>query len=486
MRKSVLIITILLILQSFFFSCRSTSFDEEIKAVENGLLKAVVVKGDSVARMSIEDRMKYHKVPGVSIAVVRDGKLRWAKGYGFADTNDSTRVDENTLFQAGSISKPLAALAALKLVDEGKADLDADVNTYLKGWKVENNRFTETEKVTLRRLLTHTAGTTVHGFPGYSQTDSFPSDDDVLSGRGNTPAVMVDTIPGSIWRYSGGGYTVMEKVVEDISGMPFENYMEEHILRPLGMKNSTCEQPLSEKYHRKASAAYDAQGTIIEGLWHNYPEQAAAGLWTTPSDLAKYYIGVYDVMTDKTESVLSKETVGLMLTKDKNNWGLGPALSGEGDSLRFQHGGKNAGFTNYMTGFARRGDAVIVMTNADNGGKLTDEILRSVSDYYEWGIAEPRLVELESSDAHNMEPLLGRYVLDEQIPGIGNYYLEFVKEGEKLIVIDSIAGERVEMGVLDSLHFIDLESGEEMIFSLSNDTTAFMWGNRFRFIKVEE
>ena len=191
-----------------FISCQQTpEIDQSanINTIENSLLKAIQVKGQEPELMNIYDRMEFHKVPGVSIAIVKDGKLAWAKGYGIANTNTGKEVDVNTMFQAGSISKPLAALAALKLVEEGKINLDEDVNSYLKDWKVEENRFTETEKISIRGLLTHTAGMTVHGFPGYQQTDTFPTIVEVLNGEGNTATIFPDTIPGSIWRYSGGG-----------------------------------------------------------------------------------------------------------------------------------------------------------------------------------------------------------------------------------------------------------------------------------------
>jgi len=253
----------ILIVITFFTACSTTThvdLKDEIEVIENGLMKAVQIKGDIPKRFSLAERMEYHKVPGVSIAVVIDNKISWAKGYGIANTETGKEVGVNTLFQAGSISKPLAALSALKLVEEGSVDLDHDVNTYLTSWKIPDNDFTQDEKVTLRRLLTHTAGLTVHGFPGYSQTDTFPSIEQVLNGEGNTAAIVVDTTPGNTWRYSGGGYTVMEKLVEDMSGLPLEEYMNTNILQQMGMSNSTYKQPLPVDQHSLASAAYDNKG----------------------------------------------------------------------------------------------------------------------------------------------------------------------------------------------------------------------------------
>ena len=313
MNKSFILFFLSLFL---IFSCQNekpveelTELELEIQQIENNLLPNIILKDNPPVNFNLTERMEYHKVPGVSIAILKDGKIHWAKGYGFANTNTGTKVDENTLFQAGSISKPLAALGALKLAEEGKIDLDKDVNTYLTGWKVPDSKFLAEENVTIRRLLTHTAGMTVHGFPGYTQTDTFPDIETVLNGEGNTPAIFVDTFPGAMWRYSGGGYTVMEKVVEDVSGMPLEEYLAQNILTPMGLENSTYAQPLPESLHANASAAYDNLGNIIEGLWHNYPEQAAAGLWTTPTDLAKYFLEIQGIYTGEKEGILSQEMV---------------------------------------------------------------------------------------------------------------------------------------------------------------------------------
>lgn len=474
-----------------FFFCLSIVIgqekDAEIYAIENNLMTAIQIKDEPVIRYSITERMEHYKVPGISIAVVKDGEIQWAKGYGIANTKNSSKVNINTLFQAGSISKPIAALAALKLVQEGKIDLDENVNTYLKDWKVQDNKFTETEKVTLRRLLTHTAGMTIHGFPGYMQKDTFPSIETVLMGKGNTGAIIVDTIPGSIWRYSGGGFTVMEKLVEDVSGLPLEKYMAENILPQMGMLNSSYEQPLPTSLYSNASSAYNDKGEIIEGLWHNYPEKAAAGLWTTPSDLANYCINVQKILSGKAKGVLSKETVEKMLTKHKNNWGLGVGLQGEGDSLIFSHGGKNAGFTNNLISFAHHGDAVIIMTNADNGGALIDEILRSISSYYGWGISNQRVIEVIKIPIEQLSKLTGKYKLNFQIPEIGDYFIEVSIKDSSLIVDDLITKQVTKLYPLQELKFIENESGGEVQFQISGDSDkiGLLWNNQYPFSKID-
>lgn len=368
------------IISYLIISCQSEKRKIKFSSFESDVEGIV----EQEAGYDLSARMEYYNVPGVSIALVRHGKVEWVRAYGIANRENGRKVDINTLFQAGSISKPIAALAALQLFEKGLVRLDEDVNNYLQGWKIENNDLTKDEKVTLERILTHTAGLTVHGFPGYKQYEDLPEIEEVLNGKGNTSKVKVNRIPGSNWKYSGGGYSIMEKVIEDVSDLPLEEYMKENILGPLGMDNSTFEQPLSEARHSSASAAHNSRGKVVSGLWHNYPEQAAAGLWTTPNDLAKYCIEIHKILTGRKEGILKKETIELMLTKHERQWGLGPRLDKEGDSLLFGHGGNNKGFANNYISFAYLGNSLIIMTNGDNGGDLIDEIQKSIFTAYQW------------------------------------------------------------------------------------------------------
>ncbi|MEM9325143.1 MAG: serine hydrolase domain-containing protein [Bacteroidota bacterium] len=479
--------SLILILANFIASCyaQDQALQQEIATIESGLLGPINVKGQAARTYSMEERMAFHKVPGLSIAVVKDGVLRWAKGYGIADSEKGTPVTTTTRFQAGSISKPVAALAALKLMEEGKLDIDKDVNQYLQDWKVAENRFTEEEKVTVRRLLTHTAGTNVHGFPGYKPDAQIPSVTEVLNGKGNTDKVEVDTIPGSRWKYSGGGYTIMEKVVEDITGMPLEVYASSKVLQPLGMVNSTYEQPLPEDSYDEASAAYDRGGQLIAGTWHVYPEQAAAGLWTTPSDLAKYCIEVQEIAQGKEDGVFLRPTITAMLTKHMNDWGLGPSLAWAGDSLRFQHGGKNAGFTNSMIAFAYRSDAYIIMTNADNGMSLIREIARSLSAYYDWKTIQPREVEVLTLPDKVIKSYVGEYKYVEEVPEIGDYLVSITREDDALVVFDPNTNEKNVLRAVSETAFMNTDNGDELTFEEHN-RSVFFWNNRFEFHKLEK
>jgi CubicO group peptidase (beta-lactamase class C family) len=346
----------------------AAELEVEIKAIENGLLPPTQIEGEEIVQYNMLDRMKHYNIPGLSIAVVIDGKIRWTKGYGISNSKTGKKVNKETVFQAASISKPVSALGTLKLVEEGKLDLDENVNTYLKDWKVTNNQFTKKEKVTLRRILSHNAGVTVHGFAGYPQSKSLPSTTEILEGKGQSPVIKVDAEPGTIYRYSGGGYTIIDKVIADVTGVPLEDYVNENILKAIGMTNSTFSKSLGEPYSNKAAAGFNRNGKMMDGLWHNYPMLAAASLWTTPTDLAKYCIEVQEIFDGKTDGVLSQKMVKEMLTDqvDGRGHGLGPFVSSKVPFSSYDHGGGNDGFRCYMRAFLKKNVAVIIMTNSDN------------------------------------------------------------------------------------------------------------------------
>ena len=457
---------LLLLLPTAYISCQpeNPALEERIHQIENRLQPAILIAGQKEAgQFNIYERMKHHKVPGLSIAFVNDGKIEWARGYGYLSYDSLTPVDSLTLFQAASISKPVAALAALRLVQEGKLQLDKDVNTYLKDWQVEASSFTEGNPVTLERLLTHTAGLTVHGFGGYAQGDSVPSLVQILNGEkpANSERIEPDTFPGSIWRYSGGGYTLMQKMAEDVTGKPFPQVMQELVLRQIGMKNSTYEQPFPERYHAHASIGHRPDGEVVEGNWHTYPEVAAAGLWTTPSDLARYIIEVQQSLKGESNRVLSQQMTEKMLAKHLGDWGLGPALGGEGDSLRFSHGGANEGYRCQMMGFARRGQGVVLMSNSDNGIALIGEVLRGISDVYGWGIYTSQTKEAISLEPTQLEQFAGKYRLNEEID------LEVSLKEKQLWVKQMWDGAEYELYPESELSFFETEEG--IVFRFGQD-----------------
>jgi CubicO group peptidase (beta-lactamase class C family) len=330
------------------------------------------------AHSKIAARMQELHVPAVSVAVLVDGKIAWTRAYGTANTE--------TLFQAASISKPVAAMAALHMMQHGNFTLDEDVNAKLKAWKVPENEFTAAHKVTLRGLLSHSAGLTVHGFPGYAATAQVPTVVQILNGEkpANTAPIRVDIEPGSKWRYSGGGYTVMQQLLIDRTGMSFPQIMQRMVLGAIGMKRSTYEQPLPANLASNAATAHNRQGEPISGKWHTYPEMAAAGLWTTPHDLALWAIELRNAYLGRSNKVIERSTAQQMLTLQKGNYGLGVGLSGSGAASAFGHGGSNAGFRCTMLVLLESGNGAVVMTNGDNGGRLGVEVVRAIAAEYNW------------------------------------------------------------------------------------------------------
>jgi CubicO group peptidase (beta-lactamase class C family) len=333
----------------------------------------------------IKAQMQKHHIPGLSLAIIEDGKVVKARGYGVTDKDSRTPVTPSTLFQAGSISKSVAAMGALHLVEQKQLALDEDVNAKLTTWKVPDNEFTKKEKVTLRRLLSHTAGLTVHGFGGYAVTEPMPTLLQVLNGEkpANSPAIRVDILPGSQWRYSGGGYTVMQQMMLDVTGKPFPQYMQEAVLTPLGMSQSTYQQPLPGDKAQLTATGY-SDGSAVSGRWHIYPEMAAAGLWTTTSDLAHFAIGIEQSLAGKSDPVISQSMAHQMLTDQKNNDGLGVFLQGSGHTLRFTHSGRDEGFDAMMIAYAEIGKGAVIMINANDDSTMVSRILETIAKEYHW------------------------------------------------------------------------------------------------------
>lgn len=385
----------------------SPTVEQHIRNVETGLVGGIVIKGDAHAKHNLSDRMKELNVPGVSIAVLHDGRIEWARGFGVSSVGGSA-VNTETMFQAGSISKPLAAMAALKLVEQGKLSLDADINTYLTSWKFPSDPPAAGKPVTLRELLTHTAGTTVHGFPGYASNAPVPTLVQVLNGEkpANTPAIRSEAEPGKRWQYSGGGYTIMQQAVIDVTREPFPKLLHDTVLAPIGMKHSTYEQPLPKQFQPMAATPYHGDGKPVDGGAHTYPEMAAAGLWTTPSDLVLYAIEVEQSLDGKANHVLSAAMTRQMLTPGMGNWGLGLQMGGAEGNRYFSHGGVNEGFTNMFVAYEKGGNGAAIMTNGDNGSQLADEVMNSIAAEYGWPDFHPTV----RTAIHVDEKILAGYV----------------------------------------------------------------------------
>lgn len=364
---------------------RSTTKDARLQRVEQVTVELPGEAGKNPVRLSLAELMKLYNVPGLSVAIIENYKIVDAKAYGVVAPSSSTPVTTRTLFQAGSISKPVAATGALSLVEQGKLSLDENVNDKLKTWKVPDNEFTTTQKVTLRRIMSHTAGLTVHGFPGYDVDAPVPTLVQIFNGEkpANTAPIRVDVVPGTKERYSGGGVTIEQQLMIDVTGKPFPALMRELVLDKIGMNDSSYEQPLPQARAAMTAGGTYMDGKPVHGKWHVYPEMAAAGLWTTPTDLAKFAIEIALSKQGKSNRVLSQKMTQEMLTPVMEEAGLGFFMDKDNPGV-FGHGGADEGFQALLTMNANTGNGVAMMADSDNGISVMGSVLRRVAKEYGW------------------------------------------------------------------------------------------------------
>jgi CubicO group peptidase (beta-lactamase class C family) len=341
---------------------------------------------------TLQEIMQKYRVPGVSVAVISGFGVHWAKGYGVADVETDRPVDLDTRFQAASISKPVTTMAVLKAVQGNRLPLDADVNTILKSWKVPDSDLTTTTPVTPRTLLSHTSGAgDGFGFPGYHPAQARPSLVQILAGASpsNVGPVFFERPPFTGYKYSGGGFVIMQLALMEALGRPFVEILRESVLDPLGMAHSTYEQPLPAALESKAARAHGRDGKTMDARWHVYPEQAAAGLWTTPTDLAAFVVEVQRALRGPAGRVLSQAMAKEMVAPvGIGPYGLGLVVNRRGEGWYFSHGGVNWGFHCALLGHVRRGYGVVVMTNGDGGTPVINEIEARVAAAYRWDSLE--------------------------------------------------------------------------------------------------
>lgn len=455
--------------------------EKRITAIESCVAYPVTVKDQPSNCQTLENQMKALHVPGVSIAIIHHGVIEWAKGFGVARA-DGDLVNTGTLFQAGSISKPVSAIAALHLVQKGTLSLDADVNDRLQSWEVPPGPFTSGSVVTLRELLTHTSGLNVHGFPGYAVNTPIPSLVEVLNGEkpANTEAVRLESKPGSEWKYSGGGFTVMQLLLQDVTKQPFALFLRDTVLDPIGMHHSTFEQPLPTAYDADAAAPYDASGSPLAGGAHIYPEQAAAGLWTTPSDLAQFIIEIQQSLRGKANHVINQAMTRNMLTQGKGDWGLGIKIGGSPANPYFEHDGSDAGFESIMMGYENTGDGAVIMTNGQNGGLLLDRILASIAIAYGWPDLQPKTRVAVKLDKSVLMRYLGTY---EFSPGYnviitlgGDHLVCQFEDGPAFVMY---AESRTKFFTLENLH-LEFPSPQDkqvgyVLTQSENSKSSYRW-----------
>ena len=476
MRYFIPLLALLLVGCSTTTQKEDTLLDERIARIENSLMPRVIIEGIETPRFNIEDRMRHHEVPGVSIAVFTNGELEWAKGYGMADSSENRSVTTETLFLAGSISKPVAALRTHQLTEQGLVHLDSNINHYLTSWQLPDNEFTTEEKVTPRRIMNHTAGLTLWGFRGYQRGDTIPSTTEVLDGKGNSGEVRVYKEPGGDWQYSGGGYTIMQLMISDMDQKPFAETMHSNVLAPLGMVNSTYENPLPARYHTKAATGYNSSnGEEVPGKWFVYPEMAAAGLWTTPTELGLWANEIQKTLLSQEDGFLKTETVNEMLADNRDDQGLGPYVT----THIFGHGGLDAGFMADLYAWRESANVVVVMTNSDGGNVLVREIMMSMAEEYGLpGIyAQERVFRKKSAEE------LAKYAGTYRFPNGGDATM--IVKGEGVEFFGGPFSDRNLLLPENDSTFFNKATGTYYRFTLEGDKVTGVGYSRYQSEKID-
>ncbi len=387
----------------------------EAATIATGLRPVVHIANRPPVSMTLQERMDAHKVPGVSIAVMQNGKIVMTHAAGVRDRSTGAAINTETVFQAASISKPAFATILMRYREQNELDLDADINSLLTSWQLPEHPWQGTQDVTLRRLLSHTAGTTVHGFAGYAAGTDVPTFVQLLNGAApaNSPAVVVDIEPGKQFRYSGGGTSIAQQALEDISGIPLATLADTHLFGPLDMTRSAYAQPLSKPLSDNAAAPHNAKGQPVNGGAHTYAALAAAGMWTTPSDILKWAASIQQAYAGDTGQIVSPESAQDMLTNPVGPVGIGFFIDEENGATSFGHGGSNEGFRANFYTYMDSGDGIAVMTNGANGSILIREIIHRAAELYGWDDVQPPVKHVADMDADTLAQFAGRYRVTE-------------------------------------------------------------------------
>ncbi|QNA86826.1 beta-lactamase family protein [Sphingomonas sp. So64.6b] len=388
-----------------------------LAALDHGLRPTVIAPGEAVPRWSLTERMRFHKVPGVAVAVLKNGEVVRAVGYGEREAGTQDKVDGDTLFSVGSISKVVTAATTLRLVAAGKLDLDRNVDDYLKRWKLPASEQVPQPRVSLRMLMSHSSGLGVHGFADYQPNEPLPTLVQVLDGQkpAKNEAVRFKTAPGLLNDYSGGGVTVEQAVIEDTTGQPLQQLAEAQVFRPLGMRRSTFESPLSAA-HGNIAKAHDGNGapTALPRGWESFAEAGASGLWTSAHDLGQVVGGLIKSYQGRGDFLPQPLATAMMTEVSPSVFGLGPRLGGTGPGRHFFHLGANESYRALLEGYPETGDGYVILTNGSNGTALAAEIRNALSDAISLG-AHP-VVRTVAFRAPPSPDYAGRYRLDSAVP----------------------------------------------------------------------
>lgn len=456
---------------------------ERIQRVEAGLTQEVIrTAGSSSKVWLLQERMKHYRVNGVSVAVIDQGKVVWTKAYGTADASTKELLTSQTLFQTASMGKVVTAIAALQLVKAGKITLDEDVNGKLTSWQVPLNDFTAREKVTLRRLLNHSAGfINDEGFAGYPPSHPIPTLGQLLRHQSptNGKPVEIGLVPGSAMRYSGFGYLVVQQLIEDLTGQRFQNYVEQEIFRKLQMSQSTYGLSPDQELGRQVARGHYGDGRIDPSKkYHVYPEAAAAGFWSTPGELARLLIQLQQELKGESTLLLNQTLMQTMLNPqfDSNNRGMGVVLQGASRAEGFGHSGANAGYQSVLYATTTTGQGAIVMTNSDEGIELALEVVRSIANEYEWPFLKTQWTQMLSDSARKQ--YIGQFQSEVGL----SYRISEDKDGLRLQFMEGLQkkwSSPLYLYQLEGQRFIAKEAPDDLLFTFELDKQGKVQGILF-------
>ncbi|PTB87280.1 hypothetical protein C9928_00730 [Pseudidiomarina aestuarii] len=384
------------------------SSESDVKAIESLLLPNQYL-ADQLTTQSIAEVMLKDNIAGVSMAFIDHGEIKWQRTYGYADLNTLQPVTPTTVFAGASLSKPLAAVTAMTWVEKGKISLDGDINEYLKSWQLPDSEFTETQKVTLRHLIGHQAGVNNHVPRPYGVDETLPTVTQMLAGEApyEGPPASLFTTPGERYQYSNPGYTIIQQLIEDVSGVRFEAAVQDAIFKPLGLSSSSFEQPIPEALMARRASGYTEQLSAYP--YQLYPFKGAGGVWTTPTDLAHFVMTLIEDYHTGQDTLISQELAADMFARTPVRLGFKKHYVDGSDDIVFDHWGSIPGFTSYLVGSVEHQQALVIMTNSDNGFNLMAAIARTVAQHYGWQPTKPKVFQRVALAPEKLDAFVGEF-----------------------------------------------------------------------------
>ncbi len=439
------------------WSCYTAS-DAQVrkKQVTDGILPYMVFEGETKP-VSVATRMNMSKTPAFSVAVIHNGKLDWSQAWGKLQ-EDGGNADCDSLFQAGSLAKPVTLMAALRMKASGLVDFDQDIETYFSSYRLPEGQQSKSNPITLRNLLSHSAGIVRGGYAGYANNEAMPTDEQIVRGEApsNSRKVEVVNKPGESLAYSGGGYTLIEIALQDELNRPFELIMRDWLLAPIGMKQADFTVPLPLSKHSHTARGHEIDGSVIAGGWNNYPEQAAAGLWATATDLAMFLLELHKGYHGKSD-VFTQASIEDILSTPIANHAYGFRLINDGNGQVFMtHYGGTVGYRAGITLNLRTGNGAVFLANSDNGSNLGEEFFSAVARAYEWPVFREKIIKRVKHSPEFLKSLTGTYNFPTQ-----NWKVSVVQQQESLQFVFP-AGNRLPLtmvGIEGSEHQFAHETG---------------------------